>query len=121
MAKRAKYNDYSENTQQFMGAVERFIKKKYGKIEEHWQGQMDLLATNYELFMSAKDEIKKSGLLITNRFGGLDKNPLLRVIVDANIQVLKLINEFGLTPMSNGKIKEKEQDDTDLIRGLLEN
>ena len=121
MAKRAKYSDYSENTQQFMGAVERFIKKKYGKIEEHWQGQMDLLATNYELFMSAKDEIKKSGLLITNRFGGLDKNPLLRVIVDANIQVLKLINEFGLTPMSNGKIKEKEQDDTDLIRGLLEN
>lgn len=120
MAKRAKYSDYSENTQQFMGAVERFIKKKYGKIEEHWQGQMDLLATNYELFMSAKDEIKKSGLLITNRFGGLDKNPLLRVIVDANIQVLKLINEFGLTPMSNGKIKEKEEDSTDIIKGLLD-
>ena len=120
MAKRAKYSDYSDNTQQFMGAVERFIKKKYGKIEEHWQGQMDLLATNYELFMSAKDEIKKSGLLITNRFGSLEKNPLLRVIVDANIQVLKLIHEFGLSPSALGKIKEVEQDDTDIIKGLLD-
>lgn len=119
MAKKNKYDEYSENTQTFMNNVEKFIKSKYGKIESHWQGQLDMLATNYELFMRAKDEIKKTGLLVTNRFGASEKNPLLRVIVDANIQCFKIIQEFGLTPMSKGKIKAVEEDDTDIIKGLL--
>lgn len=120
MAKKAsKYSDYSETTQQFMGSVEKFIKKKYGKIEQHWEGQLMLLATNYELFNQAKDEVKKEGMLITNRFGAMEKNPLLRVITDANIQCIKLISEFGLSPKAAGKIKETEADDTDIIKDLL--
>lgn len=121
MAKKAKYSEYSENTQQFMGAVERFIKTKYGKLEPHWAGQLDLLATNYEIFTQAKEEIRTNGLLIPNRFGSLEKNPLLRVLTDANIQCFKIVQEFGLSPMSNGKVKEKEVDDTtDVIKGLLD-
>ena len=105
--------------QQFMAAVEKYIKRKYGKIEQHWEGQLQLLATNYELFNNAKDEVKKNGMLVTNRFGGLDKNPLLRVITDSNIQCIKLIHEFGLSPSASGKIKEVENDDADIIKGLL--
>lgn len=121
MAKKAKYSEYSENTQQFMGAVEKFIKTKYGKLELHWQGELDLLATNFEIFMQAKEEIRTRGLLIPNRFGSLEKNPLLRVLTDANIQCFKIVQEFGLSPMSNGKVKEKEVDDTtDVIKGLLD-
>ena len=117
--KATKYSDYSTATQQFMNSVEKFIKRKYGKIEAHWEGQLALLATNYELFNNAKDEVKKNGMLVTNRFGGLDKNPLLRVITDSNIQCIKLIHEFGLSPSASGKIKEVESDDTDIIKGLL--
>ena len=119
MARKNKYDDFSEVTQQFMTAVERFISKKYGKIEKHWEGQLNLLATNFELFQKAKEEIRKQGLLVTNRFGSLEKNPLLRVITDANIQVIKLIHEFGLSPSAIGKIKQVEEDDTDIIRELL--
>lgn len=120
MAKRTRYTEFSETTQTFMYAVETFIKKKYGKLEPHWLGQLDLLATNFEIFTQAKEEIRKKGLLVTNRFGALEKNPLLRCLTDANIQCFKIITEFGLSPMSNGKVKEKEEDSTDIIKGLLE-
>lgn len=120
MAKKAsKYSEYSQQTEQFMEAVEKFIKKKYGKIEPHWQGELDLLATNYELFHQAKKEITNSGMLITNRFGAMEKNPMLRVITDANIQCIKLISEFGLSPKAASKIKEGDDEDTDIIKGLL--
>jgi len=119
MAKKAsKYSGYSQQTEQFMEAVEKFIKKKYGKIEPHWQGQLELLATNYELFHQAKKEITNSGMLITNRFGAMEKNPMLRVITDANIQCIKLISEFGLSPKAASKIKDDDED-TDIIKGLL--
>lgn len=120
MAKKTKkYSEFSEKTQAFMNAVEKFLKAQYGEIKAHWEGQLELLATNYELFQQAKDEVKKTGLMITNRFGAMDKNPLLRVIVDSNIQCVKLIHEFGLSPSALGKIKEVEQDDADLIKDLL--
>lgn len=121
MARKSKYADCTQSTQQFMAAVERFLKKKYGKIEDHWLGQLDLLAANYELFQQAKDEVKKEGMLITNRFGAMEKNPLLKVIVDANIQIQKLVNQFGLSPSANGKIKqvEDEEDTAKIISNLI--
>lgn len=120
MPKVNKYADFSDKTQKFMNAVEKFITKKYGKIEAHWAGQLMLLASNYDIFIQAQSEVKEKGLLVTNRFGALEKNPLLRVITDANIQCFKIIQEFGLSPMSNGKVKEKENDDTaEIISGLI--
>ncbi len=117
--KASKYDGYTDYTKEFMTAVEAFVKKKYGKIAPHWDGQLQLLATNYELFILAKEQVKKDGLMMTNRFGGLDKHPMLRQITDANIQCIKLIHEFGLSPSALGKIKDSEDEDNDTIRELI--
>lgn len=115
-----KYANYSSQTQKFMAEVEAFLRKKYNELQPHWEGQLQLLATNYDLFIKAKEQVNEDGLLVQNRMGGWDKHPLLTTIKDANIQVLKFISEFGLSPSSNGKIKEKSEDnDFDIINGLL--
>ena len=122
MAKRAttKYDSYTEETQQFMTSTEAFLKKKFGKIEKHWEAQLQLLATNYDILIQAKNQVNKDGLMITNRFGGLEKHPMLKQMTDSNIQCIKLINEFGLSPKALGKINEKDIDDSeDAIRDLL--
>lgn len=122
MAKRtvSKYDSYTEETQQFMTSTEAFLKKKFGKIEKHWEAQLQLLATNYDIFIQAKNQVNKDGLMITNRFGGLEKHPMLKQMTDSNIQCIKLINEFGLSPKALGKINEKDTDDgEDAIRELL--
>ncbi len=115
-----KYINYSAQTQKFMAEVEAFLRKKYNELQPHWEGQLQLLATNYDLFIKAKEQVNEDGLLVQNRQGGWEKHPLLVTIKDSNIQIIKLINEFGLSPSSNGKIKEKSEDnDFDIINGLL--
>lgn len=115
-----KYMNYSNQTQKFMAEVEAFLKRKYNEIQPHWEGQLQLLATNYDLFIKAKEQVDVDGLLVKNRMGGWDKHPLLTTVKDANIQVIKLINEFGLSPSANGKIKEKSDDnDFEIINGLI--
>ena len=72
-------------------------------------------------FDKAKEQVAKDGLMVTNRFGGVDKHPLLGVIKDSNIQVVKIIHEFGLSPAASGKIKESSNGDEDykMLAGLI--
>lgn len=102
-----RYTLYSDATQSFMLNVDKFLIDKYGIIKPHWEGQLDLLASNYELFIMAKNKVKEDGLMVVNRFGNLDKHPLLAQIKDSNIQCCKLINEFGLSPKADSKIKSE--------------
>ena len=88
-------------------------------IKPHWEGQLDLLASNYELFIMAKNKVKEDGLMVVNRFGNLDKHPLLAQIKDSNIQCCKLINEFGLSPKADSKIKSESNDDADYLDTLM--
>ena len=118
-SKKNRYIMYSEDTQKFMQPVEKFLTEKYGKIEPHWWGQLDLLAANYELFIMAKNKVAEDGMMIPSRFGSLDKHPLLAQIKDSNIQCVKLINEFGLSPQANSKIKAESSDDAEYLDSLM--
>ena len=118
-SKKNRYLMYSEDTQKFMQPVEKFLVEKYGKTEPHWWGQLDLLAANYELFIIAKNKVAEDGMMIPNRFGSLDKHPLLAQIKDSNIQCVKLINEFGLSPKANSKIKAESTDDAEYLNSLM--
>ena len=114
-----RYTLYSNETQSFMLNVDKFLIDKYGIIKPHWEGQLDLLASNYELFIMAKNKLKEDGLMVVNRFGNLDKHPLLAQIKDSNIQCCKLINEFGLSPKADSKIKSESNDDADYLDSLM--
>lgn len=114
-----KYSDYTTATQAFMNAVESHLKAKFGTIEPQWEGLLNMLATNYELFWECKDKIKEDGLMIQNRFGGFDKNPLLKVQTDAQIQIIKLVNEFGISPKSIKNLNVATNDEDDFIDALV--
>lgn len=116
--KNTKYTDYSERTQKFMKAVETHLINKFGTIETQWDGLLNMLATNYELFFKCKEQIQKDGLLVPNRFGGLDKNPLLKVQTDAQIQVVKLVAEFGITPKSIKNLVTVDNSEDNFIDSL---
>ena len=114
-----RYTLYSNETQAFMLNVDKFLIDKYGIIKPHWEGQLDLLASNYELFIMSKNKVKEDGLMVVNRFGNLDKHPLLAQIKYSNIQCCKLINEFGLSPKADSKIKSESNDDADYLDSLM--
>lgn len=113
-----RYSDYSDRTQRFMFAIYKSLKEKYGEIQDEWVGSLDLIASDYECILECEQQLKETGLLISNKYGSLDRNPLIKVSNDAQIQLLKLIREFGLTPSSAKIIKKdddvKDENDTEM-------
>ena len=114
------YTEYSEEIQNYMYVIHKFLNKKFGNINDEWIPSLSMLADNLHIFNLCKEQIRKDGLLITDRFNVLSKHPLIKVQNDAQIQIVKLLNEFGLSPKSVGKLKAEEENDdflNDLING----
>lgn len=118
MAKKNKYQDYGKETQAFMNAVEKHLTAKFGEINNEWEGILTMLATQYQVFLDCKERIKKDGLMISDRFGALVKHPLLKVQTDSQIQIVKLVSEFGLSPKAMKGLNLNENNDEEFIEDL---
>lgn len=103
---------YTKNTQIYIKNVENYLKEKYGEIKPQWIGLLDSLAFQYNLYQLSKVGIEENGLVTqTNR--GMAANPSIKILNDANIQVQKLVNALGISPMAESKLKVEIADDTD--------
>lgn len=103
---------YTPNTQLYIKNVEDFLKDKYGEIKPSWIGLLDSLAFQYNLYQLSKVGIEENGLVTqTNR--GMTANPCIKILNDANIQVQKLVNALGISPMAESKLKIEASDDTE--------
>lgn len=122
MAKRVnskKYADYKPATQSFMNAVENHLISKFGEIKSEWQGLLTILAQQYDIFEMCKESIRENGMMVTDRFGALTKNPLLKVQTDAIIQIKSIAQEFGLSPKSIARLNVQDNNEDDFIDGLV--
>jgi len=110
--------DYSTSTVKYIAAVKKFLKTKYGKINDEWNGVIEILADNVELYLQCRNSIFQDGLMMTAKNGAPTRNPLIKTMFDAQIQVTKLLTEFGLTPRAAAKIN-LVGDDNDELKELL--
>ena len=111
------YSTYSEETQEFMHEIEKYVKKKYGRLEPSWNMSFKLLADNYELYLLCKKSVAKVGVYNSER--GL-KNPLLSTMKDCNATILKFLQQFGLSIWSESKIKNPDEEtEEDFISDLV--
>lgn len=110
--------DYSTTTIKYLTAVRNYLKEKYGKVNTEWEQILEILGDNLELYQQCKSSIKNDGLLLVAKNGAYTKNPLIKVQLDAQIQITKLLSEFGLTPKAASKISLAEED-TDELKDLL--
>lgn len=118
MAKKNKYQDYGKETQAFMNAVEKHLTAKFGNIESQWDGLLQMLAEQYEIFIKCKERIKADGLMVTDRFNAPVKHPLLKVQTDSTIQITKLVQEFGISPKAMKGLNLNENNDDEFIEDL---
>lgn len=113
------YTEYSEEIQNYLWTIHKFLNKKFGAINDEWIPSLMMLADNLHIFNLCKLQIRKDGLLITDRFNVMVKHPLIKVMNDAQIQIVKLLNEFGLTPKSVGKLKQIEDEEDNFLNDLI--
>lgn len=111
-------NEYSVSTVKYLNAVRKYLKEKYGKVNSEWEQILEILADNFELYQQCKASIKHDGLMLVAKNGAYTKNPLIKVQLDAQIQITKLLSEFGLTPKAAAKIN-LVSDDEDELKELL--
>ena len=118
MAKKNKYQDYSKETQAFMNAVEKHLIDKFGEITPHWDGLLQMLAVQVDLYNQCKAQIKNDGLMVQDRFGSMVKHPLIKCQTDALIQINKLSQDFGLNPRSLKGLNIQENNEDEFLENL---
>lgn len=90
-----------------------------GVLEEVDTAALDMLARNYSMFINASRQIEREGATITNGRGNIVKHPAVTIARDAQIQAVKLMQEFGLTAKSRTKLPElgkQEEEESPLER-----
>lgn len=106
----------------YMEIVIRYLKDRYGEVKREWYGALDMLSTQYLIYLKCREKVLTEGVTVVNPRGGFDKHPLLKQITDSQIQIVKLINEFGLSPKSEARIKvgTGQDNEADYIKSLTE-
>ena len=51
--------------------------------------------------------------MVTQTNRGIAPNPCIKILNDANVQVQKLVNALGISPMAESKLKVETADGTD--------
>lgn len=113
------YTEYSEEIQNYMYVIHKFLNKKFGNINDEWIPTLTMLADNLYIFNLCKEQIRKDGLMIVDRFNVLVKHPLIKVQNDSQIQIVKLLQQFGLTPYAICKLKTSENEDDSFLDELI--
>ena len=113
------YERYGEEVIKYMWSVHKFLLNKFGYISDEWFLSLQMLADNLNMFFKCRDQIAEDGIYVKNKFENLDKHPLIKVQNDAQIQIIKLLNEFGLSPKSVARLKIEENEEDDLLNDLL--
>ena len=77
---------------------------------------LDMLARNYSMFINASKQIEKEGTTFINTQGNVTKHPAVTIAKEAQVQAVKIMQEFGLTAKSRSKLPklEKKEEDSPL-------
>ena len=98
-------SDVCKEAKEYMKTVLARLEES-GVLENVDVAALDMLARNYSMFINASKQVEREGATIENRQGNIVKH--------AQIQAVKIMQEFGLTAKSRTKLpkldKEKEED-----------
>lgn len=113
------YKKYDKQVIEYMSNLISKLESQYGEINDEWRVSLDLIAFNYDIIRKCQIDIEKNGFEKTDDRGRLAKNPSLTVCNQAQGNLFKLLNSFGLNLLSKSKIKNVEDTD-DGLEDLLQ-
>lgn len=117
-AKQLYGKQYDKNVVTYMSHIIKAIENQYGKVNDEYIISLDLIAFNYDIIRKCQIDINKNGLEKTDSRGRLTKNPNILICNQAQANLFKLLNSFGLNLMSKSKIK-LEDTETDGFDDLI--
>ena len=114
------YKEYEKKVIEYMDNLIKRLTNQYGIVNEEWRVSLDLIAFNYDLICKCQDDLVKNGMDKENSRGVLVRNPSLSTINQAQCNLMRLLNSFGLNIASKSRLGKVEVDnDEALIDNLL--
>ena len=100
-----RYKDYPVEIQNYMKYVADSLIDKYGEIYDHYLVSLDTLAMNLQILLAAHDDIMKNGFHHQDYNGIERKSGAVQIFNTAQTAALKIMNNFGLSPMAEARMK----------------
>lgn len=104
-------------TKKLIVSIENYLIEKYGKVSPEWQLSLQMLQDNIDLYKECQKNIEQYGIYDPNTGR---KHPLISTMKDLQAVILKIVQQFGLSPWSASKILDSDADsETDFIDSLV--
>jgi phage terminase small subunit len=100
------YKKYSKEVRNYMKNLLNSLTAQYGAVPDEWRVSLDLIAFNYNTILLCQKDIEQNGLR-----NGEKRNPALTTLNNAQLYLMKLLHDFGLTVYAKSKLKDMDTSD----------
>jgi len=117
------YEGYDDRVLVFMSRVYEDVKEYNTKINNYFFVTLDLLANQLLLYFRALDAINADASLSTeDSYKRQAKSPQIAILNHAHQEIIKILDDYGLSPFASAKINRLKNGDNDQdAEELLEN
>lgn len=102
----------------FITAIKSYLEAN-GKLESIDTALLESLESSYKNLLLAEEDICKTGLFTTNRFGDKIANPAVKVGNDAKIQMNKALEHLDVTVKLRCKNKPVDKEEESPLEAFL--
>ena len=119
------YEGYDDRVLVFMSRVYEDVKEQNAKINNYFFVTLDLLANQLLLYFRALDAINADAALSTeDSYKRQAKSPNIAILNHAHQEIIKILDDYGLSPFASAKINrlkngDNDQDAEELLDNLI--
>lgn len=108
-------SNIQEETKYFINIIVSNLESQ-GRLDETYEGGLTMITKAYDTYIKCNKKLDEEGYIMVSDRGNQSISAYYLIAKDAHKQVLQLIQEFGLSPKSSGKLKfiENEVEETPL-------
>ena len=109
-----RYSEYDKRIIDFLSNIYEDVKEQNNKINNYFFVTFDLLANQLLLYFRALDAINNDAALSTeDNYKRLSKSPNIAILNHAHQEIMKILDDYGLSPFASAKIKRLKNESTD--------
>ena len=109
-----RYSEYDKRIIDFLSNIYEDVKEQNNKINNYFFVTFDLLANQLLLYFRALDVIKTDATLSTeDSYKRTAKSPNIAILNHAHQEIIKILDDYGLSPFASAKIKRLKNESTD--------
>ena len=109
-----RYSEYDKRIIDFLSNIYEDVKEQNNKINNYFFVTFDLLANQLLLYFRALDAINNDAALSTeDSYKRTAKSPNIAILNHAHQEIMKILNDYGLSPFASAKIKRLKNESTD--------